>query len=401
MNFETRMAQFDGKSVYQDDEEQAGGRKRWLLVGAILLVGLILVGAYYAMHQKSEVAKPAAGKEDKQVPHVTVVVPGKQLVENMISTTGTLAARHEMPIGAVGEGGVVSRVWVDAGQWVQAGQVLASIDRSVQAQEQGQLAASVAGAQADARLAQSEVERAKALAGRGFISKADIERKEANRDAAVARVRVALAQLGANRARIRRLDIRAPASGFVLARNVELGQVVGPGGGALFRLARGGELEMRAEMAEGELARMNVGYAATVVPVGTTTSYSGRIWQLSPTIDPQTRQGMVRIALPFSRALRPGGFASAQIASGASDAPLLPEKAVQSDAKGNYVYTVDAANKVVRRDISVGSVSERGVAILAGLDGSEKVVLSAGGFLNPGETVVATRASASDQPQVK
>jgi HlyD family secretion protein len=392
MNFETRMAEFDGKSAYLDDADQTGKRRRWMIVAVAVVVALVLAGAYFAMNRGSGVAKPAAGKDETQVPHVTIVVPGKQLVENRITATGTLAARNEMPIGAVGEGGVVSHIWVDAGQWVQAGQVLASIDRSVQAQEQGQLSAGVTGAQADARLAQSEVDRAKALAGRGFISKADIERKEAARDAAVARVRVAVAQLGANRARIRRLDIRAPASGYVLARNVELGQVVGAGGGvALFRLARGGELELHAQMAEGDLAQMNIGAAATVTPVGATTTYPGRVWQLSPVIDPQTRQGMARISLPFNRSLRPGGFASAEISSGTIDAPLLPEKAVQSDPKGNYVYIVDGANKVVRRDIKVGSVSERGVAIAAGLDGSEHVVLSAGGFLNPGETVVATR----------
>jgi HlyD family secretion protein len=394
MNFETRMAQFDGNSVYQDDDTRTDRRKRWLMIGAAIVVLLVLIGAYAAMHKGSGAKPAAAEKNEKQVPHVTIVVPGKQLVENIISATGTLAARNEMPVGAVGEGGVVSRVWVDAGQWVQAGQVLASIDRSVQAQEQGQLAASVSGALADARLAQSEVDRATALAGRGFISKADIERKMATRDSANARVRVAQAQLGANRARIRRLDIRAPASGFVLSRSVELGQVVGPGGAPLFRLARGGELELHAQMAEGDLARMNVGYAATVTPVGTTTSFPGRIWQLSPVIDPQSRQGMVRISLPFNRALRPGGFASAQISSGAIDAPLLPEKAVQSDPKGNYVLIVDGANKVVRRDITVGSVTERGVSIAAGLDGSEHVVLSAGGFLNPGETVVAKRDTA-------
>jgi HlyD family secretion protein len=394
MNFETRMAQFDGNSVYQDDDTRTDRRKRWLMIGAAIVVLLVLIGAYAAMHKGSGAKPAAAEKDEKQVPHVTIVVPGKQLVENIISATGTLAARNEMPVGAVGEGGVVSRVWVDAGQWVQAGQVLASIDRSVQAQEQGQLAASVSGALADARLAQSEVDRATALAGRGFISKADIERKMATRDSANARVRVAQAQLGANRARIRRLDIRAPASGFVLSRSVELGQVVGPGGAPLFRLARGGELELHAQMAEGDLARMNVGYAATVTPVGTTTSFPGRIWQLSPVIDPQSRQGMVRISLPFNRALRPGGFASAQISSGAIDAPLLPEKAVQSDPKGNYVLIVDGANKVVRRDITVGSVTERGVSIAAGLDGSEHVVLSAGGFLNPGETVVAKRDTA-------
>ena len=97
------------------------------------------------------------------------------------------------------------------------------------------------------------------------------------------------------------------------------------------------------------------------------------------------------IALPYDRSLRPGGFASAQITSGQVDAPLLPETAVLSDPKGNYVFIVGPDNKVVRRDVKVGAVNERGVTIVNGLAGTESVILSAGGFLNPGETVIPAK----------
>ncbi|MEN9289235.1 MAG: hypothetical protein RL317_858, partial [Pseudomonadota bacterium] len=56
--------------------------------------------------------------------------------------------------------------------------------------------------------------------------------------------------------------------------------------------------------------------------------------------------------------------------------------------KGNYVYIVGAKNKVIRRDVKVGDVSDAGIIILSGLTGTERVVLSAGAFLNEGETVV-------------
>ena len=187
-------------------------------------------------------------------------------------------------------------------------------------------------------LAQSELERAQALVQRGFISKADIDRKTATRDAANARVRVAQAQLGQSRARIGRLDVRAPAAGLVLDRMVEPGQVVSSGSGALFRIARGGEMELRAQLPETDLARVSPGIAASVTPVGSAQSYQGSVWQVSPIIDPQTRQGEARIAVPYNIALRPGGFASANIIAGQVDAPLLPESAVLSDEKGNYVY---------------------------------------------------------------
>jgi HlyD family secretion protein len=93
--------------------------------------------------------------------------------------------------------------------------------------------------------------------------------------------------------------------------------------------------------------------------------------------------------------LRPGGFANAEIMSGTVEAPLLPESAVQSDAKGNFVYTVDAQGQVVRRDVKIGEVSDRGIAIASGLSGTEQIVLSAGAFLNPGDKVVAQRQAAA------
>jgi RND family efflux transporter MFP subunit len=289
---------------------------------------------------------------------------------------------------------MISRVLVEPGQWVGAGQTLAVIERSVQAQEAQSLAASIEVARADARLAQQELDRAQALVSRGFISKADVERRTATRDAANARVRVAQAQLGQARARIGRLDIRAPAAGLVLERNVEAGQVVGGGSGALFRIAEGGKMELLARLAESDLNQIKPGVSATVTPVGSSQGFQGQVWQVSPIIDPQARQGEARVALAYNPALRPGGFASVDIHVGALDAPLLPQSAVQSDGRGNYVYIIDAKNEVVRRDIKVGEVSDAGVIVVDGLAGNERVVQSAGAFLTPGQAVRPVRAAA-------
>ena len=111
-------------------------------------------------------------------------------------------------------------------------------------------------------------------------------------------------------------------------------------------------------------------------------------------IDPQSRLGEVRIAVPYTAAMRPGGFAEAKVTAGATTAPLLPQSAVLSDDKGNYVYIVNGKNEVERRDITVGTVDERGVAITSGLSGNEAVVLSAGPFLNPGQKVNPRREAA-------
>lgn len=372
-------------------------RRTWIIAAVVGL--LALLGAYLMFGRGDD---PAAGgaaaaggrRAGGQVPSVTIIVPGRTDVVRTVTSSGALAARRDEPVGVAGEGGRVSAVLVDAGSWVRQGQVLARIDRSVQGQEAAQIGASIQVARADAALAQNELERSQSLVGRGFVSKADLDRKRAARDAANARVRVAQAQLGGAQARIGRLDIRAPSAGLILARNVEVGQVVGAGAGALFRLARGGEMEMRASLSQQDLSRVRVGMAAEVKPIGLDRSFAGRVWQISPIIDPQSRQGEVKIAIPYDPAIRPGGFAEARIASGSTTAPLLPQSAVLSDEKGNYVFVVNAKNEVERRAIKVGSIDDEGVTVVEGLSGQESVVLSAGAFLNPGQKVAPRRQAA-------
>ena len=368
-------------------------RRRQLIIAAGVAIVLLAVVLFVVMSRGGSSKQPQTATAG-QVPSVTVVVPGRTQVGRVVTASGPLGARRDQPVGIAGSGGRVIRVLVDAGSWVRAGQVLAVIDRSVQTEQAAQQAAQIAAAKANAALAQSDYDRAIALQGRGFISKAEIDAKKAARDAAFAQVRVAEAQLGATRAQIGQLNVNAPSAGLVLARNVELGQIVGPGSGALFRLAEGGEMEMKAQLAQQDLAFVHVGMPAQVTPIGSDASIAGTVWQVAPVIDPQSRLGQVRIAVPYSPAIRPGGYAEAKISSGTTSAPLLPQSAVLSDDKGNYVYIVNGKNEVERRDIKIGTVDDNGVTIASGLQGNEPVVLSAGPFLNPGQKVNPKRQAA-------
>ncbi len=370
-------------------------RRRQLIIAAAVGVVLLLVILFFVFGRGgSDKAAQDAAAAAGQVPSVTVVVPGQTAVGRVISGSGPLSAKRDQPIGIAGSGGRVERVLVDAGSWVRAGQVLATVDRSVQAQQANQLAAQVESARANAALAQSNYERAVALQGRGFVSKAEIDSKKATRDAAYAQVRVAQAQLAGTRAEIGRLNVVAPASGLILSRNVEVGQIVSPGSGALFHLAEGGQMEMRAQLAQQDLAYAHVGMPAQVTPVGSGRSFAGSVWQVAPMIDPQSRLGDVRISVPYDPVMRPGGFAEAKITSGTTTAPLLPQSAVLSDDRGNYVYIINGKNEVERRDIKIGSVNDNGVTIVSGISGNERVVLSAGPFLNPGQKVNPKREAA-------
>ena len=383
MNYETTMSATLNGEILQDNRDR---NQRRIRIAAIIVAILIIAGAAYYFFG-SGTAAPTEADKAGQAQTVTVVAPGRDSVMRAINATGTLAARREIPVGVVGEGGRVLQVYVDAGDWVTQGEVLVSVDRSVQTQQAAALEAQIGVARADQQLAQNELDRAMQLVERGFVSKADVDRKTANRDAARARVNVANAQLAETRARNARLDVRAPVSGYVLERNVETGQTVSAGSGILFRIAKDGQLELQAKLSEADLAQIAVGIPASVTPVGVDRVFNGNIWQISPMIDAQSRQGMARIALPFDTALRPGGFASVEIKSGAMTAPVLPESAVQTGRQGSFVYIVGKNNKVQQRLVKLGPVTANGLVIQQGLDGSERVVLYAGGFLNPDETI--------------
>ena len=385
MNFDSRIEAdlLAGGNPLLDDGADRKTRRRLLLAGPVLL--LVLVAIWFLVHRATTAADPAAATE--QAPVVTVITPGRGMIEGTINATGTLAARRELPVGISGEGGQVLAVLVQPGQWVRAGQTLAVIDRSVQVQQQSSQVAQISVARANANLAQANLDRSLKLVAKGFVSKADVDRLRATRDAAYAQVRVANAQLGVLRAQSGRLNVVAPAAGLVLERKVEPGQVVSAGSGLLFRIAQGGEMELKALLGQADLAQIAPGVSAQVTPVGSTHVYTGQVWQRAPVIDPVSRQGVARIALAYAPDLPPGGFASAVIKSGSVVAPMLPESAILSDKTGSYVYVVGKDTKVERRDIKLGLVTDSGIAVLSGLNGSEQIVLRAGGFLSQGEKI--------------
>jgi RND family efflux transporter MFP subunit len=393
MNYEPNLAgEFQSVSQDIDEEDRVRARRRIIRTAGIGLVVLLVIARWFGWNRAHHAGD--AADNGPEVPNVTVLKAAPGAVSHVVSGTGALAARRDMPVSVVGEGGRVLSVLVEPGSWVRAGQTLATIERSVQVQQVASLAAQVEVARANAKLAEANLVRARSLVGNGFISKADLESKVAARDAAVAQVNIAIAQLNQSRASMARLDVRAPADGLVLTRTVEPGQVVSGGSGVLFRIAMKGEMEMQLALNEGEIAGVKVGDRASVVPVGAVTPVSGTVWQVSPVVDQQTRQGMVRILLPFNNALRPGAFGQASVTTGSGSGVLLPESAVQSDDKGNFVYIVDSQSKVVRRPVETGAVTDAGISVVKGLLGGEQVVTTAGGFLSAGDKVKPVRSSA-------
>ncbi len=278
---------------------------------------------------------------------------------DVVSFTGTIDARDEMPITVEGEGGRISAVLVEIGDQVKKGQVLARLSTSVIEPQVNSLRAALEEARTSAELAAADYRRAQGVAASGALSKEEIERRRGAAANAEARVKVAAAQLAEVQARRGRTDIRAPMDGVVLTRTAEVGQTATVGGEPLFRLGRGGEIEMRGRVAEQDMAALAVGQPTKVYVTGVEEPFIGTVRLLGAVIDPDTRLGSIRIALPSDRNLRPGAFARGEVVVGTGKKPILPQTAVLSDAIGTYVMQLNADNQVSKLPVKVaGTRSE-------------------------------------------
>lgn len=360
--------------------------RRKALLGAAAVVAALVIGAllFGALRHKPALVPLA---QQRNAPLISVIVPGLKAVTSSVTFTGAIAARYDMPIGNDGDTGRIVAVYVEPGDQVRKGQLLAKLDDSVLIPQVNRLSAALEQAQAQAALSAAEYRRAQGVESAGALSAEDIEKRRATSVTDAANVKVVAAQLAEAQARLNRTRIVAPIAGTVLTRGAEVGQIANPGGAALFRVASGGEVEMRGQLAEQDLAQVKVGDAATVRLTGLSQAFEGRVRLLGAIIDPQTRLGEIRITLKPDPTLRPGAFARGTVTVAQARRPVVPQTAVLTDIQGSYVYVVNARGQAERRAVQVADTSEQGVVIASGLTGSERVVTTAAGFLRDGEDV--------------
>jgi HlyD family secretion protein len=359
-------------------------------VGGLLIAVVIALIAWRVTHALT--AKPAAVSA---IPTVSVTEVGVSAVPSTVSIIGTIAARYDMPIGVEGDGGRVTAVYVEAGDHVKQGQVLAHLNNSVLEPQVANLEAALDQARAEADLADAEYQRARAVGSSGALSAEETQRRKSSAVTAAAHVKVAVAQLEEAKARLARADVRAPANGIILTRSVEVGQTAMAGGEALFRLSKDGETELRGQVAEQDLPLLKVGQLVDVRLTGTSKVYQGRIRLLGAVIDPATRLGTAKIALTPDPNLRPGAFARAEVTVSNAERAVLPQTAVLNDDKGSYVLIVNPQGKVERRAVRVTGMVPSGVTVAEGINPRDQVVTTAGAFLQEGETVKAVLVAAN------
>jgi len=293
-----------------------------------------------------------------------------------VLATGTVRAKRETALSFTTPGRIAA-VLVDDGQTVARGQLLARLDPTP-------LAASSAAARAEAVRAEAELERMRALADRGWVTKARL-------DAAEAAAASARAQVQATGFDVRFSRIVAPVSGVVLRRHVEPNQTVAAGT-PVVTIAEAGGYVLRAPLADADLARVRIGQGAAVaIPALGDRPIAATVSEIAGRGDERTGTFEAELALPARPGLKSGLIGEARIRVAASGgAVAVPARAIwQARADQGFVYVVDATGRARSRLVELGPVDDREVIVTAGLAPGERVVASGIERVREGVTVTA------------
>ncbi len=258
--------------------------------------------------------------------------------------------------------GVIQEIAFTEGQEVEAGALLVRLRHDAQRAE-------LAEAEAARRLGERTHERSGALADRGILSVADLDRVTAERDEARARVERARVSLD-------RTEIRAPFAGLLGPRLISPGDRV-TRETALVQLDAVDRLKLSFTVTESVVRNVRIGMpvALSVAP-WPGEEFPGEVYFIAPSLDPRSRRLLLKALVPnSSRRLRPGLFVNlrAEIAR-REHALVVPESALVRDTTGTYVWRVSTDGTAARAPVETG-VRQRGrVEIVSGLRPGDQVV---------------------------
>jgi RND family efflux transporter MFP subunit len=308
-------------------------------------------------------------------PVITVVVGhGASATRDVYS--GEVRARVETDL-AFRVGGKIAARLVDAGARVRAGQALARLDPEDVRLAADAARAQIASAEAELALATSELERARELLARQFISQSGFDARQATFRAAAARAEQVRAQAAISVNQQGYTTLAADGDGLVLSVLAESGQVVAAGQPVL-RLARDGPMEVVISVPEGQVARFRTGQAVSLfLWAEPDAAFPGQVREVAGAADPVTRTFAVRVSAPkHPEGMRVGMTASVVPAPAADDRVMVvPLPALAREGEHAAVWVVDpGSSRVRKRPVKVGQYREDGATIVAGLAAGEIVV---------------------------
>ncbi len=312
-------------------------------------------------------------------------------------------ARIESRLGFRVGGKIVVRQ-AEAGQRVQAGQVLAEVDVQDYALAAQAAQAQVIAARAQRDLAASDFKRYESLLAQNFISAAELERRSAALKGAQGALDQALAQAQTLSNQAGYAKLVASTSGVITGIEAEPGQVVSAGQ-PVVRFAQDGPRDAVFAVPEHVVGRLKLGQkmAATVGNSGQTVQ--GQVREIGASADPVTRTFSVKLALEKAEALPLGitmSIHAPQLAGSQTDAIKVPTNALRQEGGQTAVWVFDPQTSTVSSQIvQVATADGNDVVIAAGLKAGQQIVSAGVHVLSPGQKVTVYNASPVPTSQVK
>ena len=389
--------------------------RRTAILGLLLVIAAIFVVVFFAgyvpRHRREMQLVAEANAQQESLPEVSVVAAVRAKGMGNLVLPGNIQAVTEAPILARAEG-FIQRRYVDIGDRVSAGQLLAEIHAPDLDQQVVQARAAVQQAQADLERATAALEQGKAnealakvtamrwdnLSRRGVVSRQENDQYQAQYlaqaanvralDRAVAAARGSVAASQANVARLTELQgylqVRAPFAGVVTLRNVDVGALVNSGSTLLFRIAQTNPLRTYVNVPQGNDSEVRVGQTATLSTADLPDrKFNGMVTRTANALDPATRTLLVEIQVPNPDGkLLPGTYAQVDLNLPRKDPPILiPSDTLVVRPAGTLVALVGDHNAVHFQGITVGRDLGDRIEVLSGLKAGQRVIV------NPNDSV--------------
>ncbi len=389
-----------------------------LILLALPLAVLGIGGAAYVTGflPKAAAEKKAAAPTTAPNIHISVSVTrvAPHAFVETLALSGSLVPREEMLIGPEIEGLRVLEVLVDEGAEVKRGQVLArlvpdTLDAQL-AQNEAALARNAAAtaqaraliSEAEARLkeAQNAIARTRTLKESGHVSDAVFDQRESAFKLAEAQLvasRDGLKASEADRASIEaqrrelvwrrsKTDVTAPADGIISQRRARVGATpLLAAQEPMFRMIEKGEIELDAEVPQAHIVRLALSQKARIAIPGN-GEVEGTVRLISPSVDPATRLGRVRILLGKDANLRIGTFARGEVVIARGTGLAVPRSAVLFGKSGASVQIVED-DTIETRPVTLGLTEADRLEVRSGVAEGTLVVAKSGTFLRNGDRV--------------
>jgi RND family efflux transporter MFP subunit len=372
--------------------------RRRAVAAVIVLVLLAALGVAVALR-----SRPSGTAHTSAASALTVALltPRHEHWTRSIDVSGAIAPWQEASIRALVTGARLAEVRVDVGEVVKQGQVLARYDTAMLRAEVAQMAAALAQAEASAQQASTNETRALQMKDSGGISRQDLLQYRTAAAVTKAQVEVARAQLQVRKLDLQNASVVAPDDGTISARAATLGSVT-PVGEELFRLIRQDRLQWRAEVTAAEVAAIKPGLQVFMtLPDG--SEARGTVRRIAPSLDPQSRVAIVYADLEPGSDARAGMYTGGRIASGESDALVVPASALaMHDGRSNVAVVVErgGVQRVTLREVQTGQREGTRIEIVRGLADTEHIVREGAALLNDGDVVTLAPAPVSTVSEV-